>query len=208
MNKSKFFFNTVHIIECVPGKTIEDYWGPSMKLLGDMKFLNSLKQYDKDNIPAPCIKKIRDNYIDNPDFEPAVVKNVSSACEGLCQWVRAMEKYERVVKVVAPKQRRLQQAAVVLAEQMEKLNVKKEELKRVEERLESLKRDLDAMSRKKKDLENSIELCSQKLNRAEKLMRGLSEEKDRWTETAKQLEIRYCNNLSLTMRLLNFLHTH
>ena len=34
------------------GQKILDYWGPSKKLLGDMKFLDSLKEYDKDNIPV------------------------------------------------------------------------------------------------------------------------------------------------------------
>ncbi len=32
------------------GKKVEDYWGPSKRLLGDMKFLDNLKEYDKDNI--------------------------------------------------------------------------------------------------------------------------------------------------------------
>ena len=34
------------------GKKINDYWGPSQKLLGDMNFLNSLKEFDKENIPV------------------------------------------------------------------------------------------------------------------------------------------------------------
>ena len=42
------------------GKMIEDYWGPSQKVLGDFKFLDSLKAYDKDNIPPAIIKKIRE----------------------------------------------------------------------------------------------------------------------------------------------------
>ena len=29
------------------GKKIEDFWGPSKRLLGDMKFLQSLHEYDK-----------------------------------------------------------------------------------------------------------------------------------------------------------------
>ncbi len=29
------------------GKKIEDFWGPSKKVLGDMKFLQSLREYDK-----------------------------------------------------------------------------------------------------------------------------------------------------------------
>ncbi len=45
------------------GKMVEDYWGPSLKMLSDFKFLENLKTFDKDNIPPPLIKKIRDRYI-------------------------------------------------------------------------------------------------------------------------------------------------
>ena len=38
------------------GRKIEDYWGPSKKMLGDMKFLDSLLTFDKDNIPPAIIK--------------------------------------------------------------------------------------------------------------------------------------------------------
>ncbi|CAG5890787.1 unnamed protein product [Menidia menidia] len=175
------------------GKMVEDFWGPSKKLLGDLKFLDNLKAYDKDNIPGPYIKRIREKFIDNPDFQPSVIKNVSSACEGLCKWVRAMEVYERVAKVVAPKKERLKLAEEELSVQMEMLSVKRAELKTVVDRLQSLNDDLAAMIRKKKELEDNIELCSQKLIRAEKLIGGLGGEKDRWTEAARLLGIRYIN---------------
>ena len=70
-------------------------------MLSDLKFLDSLKEFDKDNIPAAYIKKIRDRYITNPDFNPDIIKNVSSACEGLCRWVRAVDVYDKVAKVSA-----------------------------------------------------------------------------------------------------------
>ena len=69
------------------------------QMLGDMHFLDSLREFDKDNIPTPIIKKIRDRYTSNPDFNPDIIKNVSSACEGLCKWVRAIETYDEVAKV-------------------------------------------------------------------------------------------------------------
>ncbi|KAK0140700.1 Dynein heavy chain 3, axonemal [Merluccius polli] len=175
------------------GKMVEDFWGPSKKLLGDMKFLDNLKAYDKDNIPAASIKKIRDKFVDNPEFQPSIIKNVSSACEGLCKWVRAMEVYERVAKVVAPKKARLKEAEDELAVQMATLAVKRAELKEVEDRLQSLNDNFAAMNSKKQDLEDNIELCSQKLIRAEKLIGGLGGEKDRWTEAARLLGIRYTN---------------
>lgn len=45
------------------------------------------------------IKKIREKYVSNPTFDPALIKNISSACEGLCRWVRAIEVYDKVAKV-------------------------------------------------------------------------------------------------------------
>uniref|UniRef100_A0A8C5QWI6 Dynein axonemal heavy chain 3 n=3 Tax=Leptobrachium TaxID=161697 RepID=A0A8C5QWI6_9ANUR len=175
------------------GKMVEDYWGPSRKILSDLKFLESLKVFDKDNIPPVIMKKIRDKFIGNPDFQPSVIKNVSSACEGLCKWVRALEVYDRVAKVVAPKRERLKEAEEKLAVQMQQLNTKRAELKAVEDRLQTLNDEFNEMNNKKQELENNIEICSQKLVRAEKLISGLGGEKDRWTEAARLLGIKYTN---------------
>lgn len=170
---------------------IEDFWGPAKKLISDIKFLDRLKSYDKDKIPPSIMKKIRDKFMNHPDFQPEVVKNVSSACEGLCKWVRAMEVYDRVQKVVAPKRERLQEAEGILDVQMQKLRVKQAELKEVVDRLQALQDEFDEMNNRKKELEDNIERCSQKLVRAEQLISGLGGEKDRWTEAARLLGIRY-----------------
>lgn len=49
------------------------------------------------------------------------------------------------------------------------------------------------MTQKKSDLEANIDLCSKKLDRAEKLIGGLGGEKDRWTENARALGNLYFN---------------
>jgi len=49
------------------------------------------------------------------------------------------------------------------------------------------------MSKKKKDLEDNIDICSQKLERAAKLIGGLGGEKSRWGELASSLEGRLDN---------------
>ena len=98
------------------GRAIDDYWPAAKKMLGDLKLLDSLKvsfyeqtqiyfkmsviryqpqEFDKDNIPAPVMKKIRERFINDPNFKPELIKNVSSACEGMCSWVRAIEVYDR-----------------------------------------------------------------------------------------------------------------
>ncbi|KAL1497384.1 hypothetical protein ABEB36_008364 [Hypothenemus hampei] len=169
------------------GRMVEDYWGPSVKLLGDMKFLEHLKAYDKDNIPPPVMKKIREKYIPDREFDPERIKSVSTACKGLCKWVRAMEVYDRVIKIVAPKKARLAEAEAELALQMDTLNEKRAQLQEVSDQLQALNDEFAAETKKKKELEDDINICSQKLERAEKLIESLGGEKARWLETAKTL---------------------
>lgn len=48
---------------------------------------------------VPVMQKIRDTYITNAEFDPNKVAKASSAAEGLCKWIKAMEVYDRVAKV-------------------------------------------------------------------------------------------------------------
>lgn len=169
------------------GKVIEDYWGPSLKMLSDLKFLDNLKSFDKDNIPGPTMKRIREKYISDRDFVPDKVKNVSTACEGLCKWVRAMDIYDRVAKIVAPKQQALAAAEAELADQMEKLNAKRAELQIILDKLQGLNDYFAEKSKQKKNLEDEIDNCEKKLDRAETLLGGLGGEKSRWSEIATKL---------------------
>jgi dynein heavy chain len=100
--------------------------------------MESLKAYDKNNIPQDAIKKIRQKYIPDPNFDPIKIRSVSTACEGLCRWVRAMDKYEAVYKIVAPKQIKLAQAESELSVSMKKLEGKRAELKQYVDKLQAL----------------------------------------------------------------------
>ncbi|KAJ8047551.1 Dynein heavy chain 3, axonemal [Holothuria leucospilota] len=175
------------------GKMVDNYWPAAKKMLGDMKFLESLKEYDRDNIPTFVMKKIRDNYITNPDFDPAIIRKVSSACEGICSWVRAIEVYDRVAKVVAPKRARLKEAESKLSEQMGNLEERRAVLKEITDKLDKLNNKLNMKQTEKKNLEDNIELTKLKLIRAEKLIAGLGGEKDRWLQLVDELGESYIN---------------
>ncbi|XP_041805973.1 dynein heavy chain 7, axonemal [Chelmon rostratus] len=177
------------------GKKVEDFWGPAKKLLGDMRFLQSLHEYDKDNIPQNFMAIIRNKYITNPDFVPEKIRTASTAAEGMCKWVCAMDKYDKVAKVVAPKKEKLAQAEGELKVAMESLRKKQAALKEVQDKLAKLQETFDANKNKKADLENQVDLCSKKLERAEQLIGGLGGEKTRWSEMAFNLGELY-NNLT------------
>ncbi|XP_069937012.1 dynein axonemal heavy chain 3-like, partial [Cherax quadricarinatus] len=169
------------------GKMVEDFWAPSQKLLGDMKFLQNLLHYDKENIPTKIITHVRNKFYSHPDFDPKKIRMVSMACEGLCRWVRAMVVYDQVIKIVAPKKQALEAANHELALQNEKLEEKRKELREVTDKLQALNDEFTKKQKEKKDLEDSIVRCEQKRDRSERLIGGLGGERDRWGNAAQQL---------------------
>ncbi|XP_041984652.1 dynein axonemal heavy chain 12 [Aricia agestis] len=171
-----------------PGKKMLDYWGPSKRILGDMAFLDSLRNFDKDNIPVATMQKIRKEYLSHKDFKPHIIAKASTAAEGLCKWIIAMDMYDAVAKVVAPKKAKLEAAEKEFAETMAILEEKKATVARLEAKLAELNEALEEANMKKKALEDEVQLCIDKLYRAEKLIGGLGGEKVRWIAAADDLQ--------------------
>lgn len=73
--------------------------------MADTNFLKKLQDYDKDHISESTLKKLK-AYIDHPDFIPDKVATVSKVCKSMCMWVRAIDMYAKVYKIVEPKRKR------------------------------------------------------------------------------------------------------
>ncbi|KIZ07415.1 Dynein heavy chain 17, axonemal [Monoraphidium neglectum] len=172
------------------GQMVDNYWEASKKMLMEDDFLGGLKRYDKDHIDPGVVKKIQ-AYVANPDFTPDKIQQASQAAYGLCCWVRAIELYDRVAKVVAPKRAALAEAEAQLATVMSALALKQAELKKVMDQLAALDRDLREKTARKESLEREVELCKVKLDRAQKLISGLGSEKTRWRDAAAALGRQY-----------------
>ncbi|XP_076387685.1 dynein axonemal heavy chain 7 [Megachile rotundata] len=173
------------------GSFVEDYWKAALRMLSDARFLDSLLNFDKDNIPDSVIEKIRKTYLTNPDFDPEKIKKVSTACEGLCRWVYAMSEYDKVSKVVAPKRAALAKAQQVYDQAMETLQAKREQLLRVQEKLKALEELLEQRRIAFQEMSDKVTDCETKLKRAEELIGGLGGEYARWSRTAMELGERY-----------------
>ncbi|XP_077133083.1 dynein axonemal heavy chain 1 isoform X2 [Ranitomeya variabilis] len=171
-----------------PGSRVDDYWEPGKGLLQDPgKFLEGLFKFDKDNIPDTVIKAIQP-YIDNEEFQPEAIARVSKACTSICQWVRAMHKYHFVAKGVEPKRQALKEAQEDLAETQKILDEAKARLNEVEEGIATLQAKYRDCVSKKEELEQKCDQCEQKLIRADKLITGLADERQRWQDTVLNLE--------------------
>lgn len=92
--------------------------------------MKQLFEFDKDNISDRVLKKIG-QYVAQTDFQPEIIGRVSLAAKSLCMWVRAMEVYGRIYRVVEPKKQRLNAALGQLKEKQEALGEAKAKLAEV-----------------------------------------------------------------------------
>ncbi|XP_015126095.2 dynein heavy chain 12, axonemal [Diachasma alloeum] len=179
------------VLDTSTGKTRLDYWKVAQRILSDMKFLENLKNYDKENIPMETIQTIKKTYLSNASFDPKIVAKASSAAEGLCKWVRAMVLYDKVAREVAPKKAALASAEKDYKDTMIFLAEQRKMLGELNEKLALLRDDLEKTIEKKIALENQVITCRNQLARAEKLINGLGGEKDRWMSSAESLQRAY-----------------
>lgn len=140
--------------------------------------------FDKDNMSDRVLKKIG-AYCAQADFQPEIVGRVSSAARSLCMWVRAMEVYGRIYRVVEPKKQRLANATSQLQEKQKILADAKAKLKEVTNKIETLRNNYEEKVAQKEELGNKATMLELKLERAGKLVSGLGGERDRWEASVK-----------------------
>ncbi|CAE7685039.1 DNAH1, partial [Symbiodinium sp. KB8] len=156
-----------------PSKKKSDYWAAARaNLLADGNaLLKEMLEYEKDDIKESIITQI-EPFMDDPTFDPDNVKRSSTACHGICMWVRAMYTYHII-------SRELAQAKGRLAE--------------IEGKLSDLQAAFEAKNKQKDDLVHEVDQCEARLGRAGKLIGGLGGEKDRWESTVAKLGVDFDN---------------
>ncbi|KAK2185461.1 hypothetical protein NP493_233g02018 [Ridgeia piscesae] len=167
----------------------EPTWSEAKRQLGDGNFIKQLMNFDKDNISDRVLKKIG-QYCSQADFQPEIIGRVSLAAKSLCMWVRAMDMYGRIYRVVEPKRQRLQGAMSNLHEKQTQLQDAKDKLAEVEAKMEQLKKEYDEKLAQKEELRKKAEHTEMMLDRASKLVEGLAGERERWELTVEDLEER------------------
>jgi len=170
---------------------VADYWKSAAAFLKNPQMLlDTLKAYDKDNIPDSVIAQITP-FVNNPDFTVAQIEKASKACKAICMWVHAMYTYSEVAKEVEPKRQALAGAEAELEVVNKALAEANAKLKAVSEKLQALDDKFQAMTAKSQALQDEVKSCEVKLERADILIGGLGGEKARWTETVAKLTVAY-----------------
>ena len=127
-------------------------------------------------------------FLNDSELVPEKLKAVSSAASALCTWIRAVETYARVYRIVQPKKERFQRAMADLKEKQQLLEESKSELIEVQMRIERLKIDYETKMKEKDDLQRNAEQTAMFLDRATKLLDGVAEKRTIWDLTSKEIQ--------------------
>lgn len=180
-------------------------WPDAQKIMKDPKgFIKKLKEYNKDNIAAKKLTKLK-KFVNDDRFEVEKIAKKSTAGKSICMWVRAIDKYAEVKKIVGPKEASLAEAEGKLGGVKKKLDAKESELREIKNQLARLQAEyskaqqkLDQLSRDKKKIEIQLE-------RAEKLVVGLASESERWEAAIVALNEDKANMLGNTVLAAGYL---
>ncbi|CAF0769681.1 unnamed protein product [Adineta ricciae] len=182
----------------------EDTWEEAKKDLANVDFIKTLIKFPKDEITDRTLRRMQP-FINDSELIPEKLKGVSSAASALCTWIRAVESYARVYRIVQPKKERYQKALLELNEKQNLLQQSKNELLTIQNRIETLRLDYELKMKEKDQLQRNAEETAMFLDRATKLLDGVAEKRTIWDMTSTHLNENLDNLLGNSLLACAFL---
>lgn len=105
-------------------------WNTAKQLLAESSFINKLISFNAETVTEKTYLKFK-QYSKNPEFKPDIVRSVSRACESMCSWVLAVEKFHEVYRTVKPKEIKVKEANEALEVMRDGLSKKQSMLEQV-----------------------------------------------------------------------------
>jgi len=177
-----------------PQDIFDAYWDVcKKKVMSDVgKFQQVLLTFSDEMDGIKDIEKrlatLRSQYFTLPIFnDMSKAKQIAEALPGIVSWMKAAEYYYVVNQKVKPMKETLSIARADLARAEADLKQKRDELKQVDDKLNLLQEGFEKMKRKGEELQDKFTDTTAKLDRAMKLIKGLSSEKGRYQEQSTRL---------------------
>lgn len=164
-------------------------WAEIRKLLAKTDFIPSILTFDADNISSRQVKLVREKYLDgNEDLSVEAVTRSSKACGPLYKWAESQVKYSLVYNRVEPLRReveQLEQEAQVAKDEKDRIE---KEVAELEGSIAQYKADYATLIRDVEFLKTEMETVTTKVDRAESLIKSLSQESERWSKSSETFQ--------------------
>ncbi|KAF7658249.1 hypothetical protein LDENG_00015570 [Lucifuga dentata] len=184
-------------------------WKAARAFMGKVDdFLQALMSYDKDHIPESCLSVVKLEYLRKPEFHPDLVRTKSTAAAGLCAWAINIVKYYEIYCEVTPKRHALSQANADLETATAKLLAVQNKLVDLDTSLQSLTAQFERTTAEKICCQEEVTRTNQTIELANRLIKGLESEKERWSQAVIQYEKHQktlCGDVLLTSAFVSYM---
>lgn len=117
-----------------------------------MDLLDFLSSFKAGSLTEKTVRRLKEVYLNDPNYDPDKVEKVSAAAKSLCEWTTAVEALYRVEKDVEPKKKKLAEAEDSLRKVEGELAIKQKTLKDIQDKVASLQRNYENTLRKSESL--------------------------------------------------------
>uniref|UniRef100_A0A672ZPD5 Dynein, axonemal, heavy chain 11 n=1 Tax=Sphaeramia orbicularis TaxID=375764 RepID=A0A672ZPD5_9TELE len=184
-------------------------WKAARAFMGKVDdFLQALVSYDKEHIPESCLNVVKQEYLRNKEFHPDQVRTKSSAAAGLCAWTINIVRYYEIYCEVIPKRHALSQANTELETATAKLSAVQKKLKDLDTSLQNLTAQFEKATAEKISCQEEVKHTNQTIRLANRLVKGLESEKERWSQALVQYENQLktlCGDVLLTAAFVSYM---
>jgi dynein heavy chain len=173
---------------------IQSSYDESLKMMGEMGFLQNLLNFPKDEINDETVELLQP-YFKSSDFNYSSAKKASGNVAGLCNWAESMCKYHQIARYVEPKIVRLNESQEELLAATAKQEISQGELQKVESAMNILQKKYDEASEEMQRIQDDANATSLKMKNALTLIESLGGEEMRWKQLYENSEVNLQNLL-------------
>ena len=159
-----------------------------------------------DKLTSRQIKICKEKYLDgNDEISVEKVTRSSKACGPLYQWAESQIKYSSIYNSIQPLREEVEQLekdAAVANEQNEKLE---SEVAQLESSIANYKSEYATLIRDVEALKREMETVTTKVDRAESLLKSLSQESERWSKSSEGFQAILMNLVGDGLQMAAFL---
>ena len=164
-------------------------WIDVRKMLSKTDFITSILSFDVDNLTFRQVKMVEEKYLTgNKELNYDAVMRSSKACGPLYKWAESQVRYSAVYNHVQPLRdevEKLKKDAEIAKKQKHDLEA---EVIKLEESIAQYKTDYAQLIRDVEVLKAEMDVVTMKVNRAEILIKSLSQESERWSKSTEGFE--------------------
>lgn len=152
-------------------------------------FINTIINFQTDNITPAIKEKMKTRFLSNPDYEFNKVNNASQACGPLVKWATAQIQYADMLHKVEPLRDELNSLEKAAQENEAKANELEAVISQLEKSIALYKQEYAELISQAQSIKSDLNSVESKVGRSVALLNSLSNEQTRWESSSESFKV-------------------